>query len=190
MAASRRRVYWDACAWIALIQREKIVVPGRPVEDRGMQCRTVIEAAKAGAVEILTSAFSLAEVCKDPTIRGQGPDAVADYFENDYILLVNVDRLVGERARKLMTSGHSGLKPGDAVHLAAAAISGVEEMHTYDRGLLNLNGIIDKSDGTKLKICKPDPGGPPAPLLEPLKSEVPDDATPPPPTGEADDART
>ena len=132
-------------------------------------CRAVIEAAKKGAIEILTSTLCLAEVCKNPSIRATRADLIADYFENDYILLVNVDRAVGERARVLMTSGYSGLKPPDAIHLATAALSGVEEMHTFDGRLLDLNGIIDKSDGTKLKIRKPDPGGPPAPLLDAMK---------------------
>lgn len=55
----------------------------------------------------------------------------------------------------------------DAVHVATAAISpGIEEMHTFDDRLLALNGAIDKADGTKLKICKPDAGAPAAPLLE------------------------
>lgn len=136
-----------------------------------MMCRTVVESAKRGGIEILTSALSLAEVCKDPAIKIQQADAISDYFENDY-LLVNVDRFVGERARALMMGGgYTGLKPPDATHIATAAISGVEEMHTFDQMLLNLDGLIDKSDGSKLKICKPDPGGPAMPLLDPLKKE-------------------
>ena len=43
-------------------------------------------------------------------------------------------------------------------------------MHTFDDKLLGLDGLIDKLDGTKLKICKPDPGGPAAPLLEAMKA--------------------
>lgn len=169
MATSPRRVYWDACAWIALIQKEKIVQDTKLLEDRFMMCRTVIEAAKRGSIEILTSTFSLAEVCKDPAIKGQKPETVADYFENDYILLVNVDRMVGERARMLMTSGIAGLKPADSIHIATAAISGVEELHSFDGRLIGLDGFVDKTDGTKLKICRPDAGSPPAPLLESLK---------------------
>jgi predicted nucleic acid-binding protein len=169
MAASPRRIYWDACVWIALIQREKILFPLEVAEDRDTMCRSVIEAAKKGTIEILTSTLSLAEVCKNPGIRSTRADLIADYFETDYILLANVDRGVGERARVLMTSGHSGLKPPDAIHLATAALSGVEEMHTFDGRLLDLNGVIDKSDGTKLRIRKPDPGGPPAPLLDAMK---------------------
>ena len=58
------------------------------------------------------------------------------------------------------------MKPPDACHLATAALANVDEMHTFDRKLLDLNGLIDKLDGTKLKICKSDPGGRPAPLLD------------------------
>lgn len=185
MAASPRRIYWDACVWIALIQREKIPIAGGSIEDRDTMCRSVVEAAKKGTIEILTSTLCLAEVCKNPSIRATRSDLIADYFESDYILLVNLDRSVGERARALMTSGFAGLKPPDAIHLATAAVSGVEEMHTFDGDLLALNGAVGKSDGTKLKICKPDPGGPPAPLLEPLKQEAPGDqaASPPPAAG-------
>ena len=117
MAASPRRVYWDACVWIALIQKEKIRYEGNIIEDREMMCRTVVESAKRGGIEILTSALSLAEVCKDPAIKTQQADAISDYFENDYILLVNVDRFVGERARTLMMGGgYTGLKPPDGGH--------------------------------------------------------------------------
>jgi hypothetical protein len=80
MAASPRRVYWDACAWIALIQREKIPKADGTIEDRDMMCRTVIEAAKKGGLEILTSALSLAEVCKNPAIRATAADQISDYF--------------------------------------------------------------------------------------------------------------
>ena len=81
-------------------------------------------------------------------------------------LITNLDRMVAERGRELMIA-YGSLKPPDAVHIATAAVSpGVEEMHTFDDRLLKLDGLIDKADGTKLKICKPDAGAPPAPLLE------------------------
>jgi predicted nucleic acid-binding protein len=166
MASPSKRVYWDACVWIALIQREKISVPGGGIEDRETMCRMVIEAAKKGALEILTSTFCLVEVCKAPTDKKTISDKLAEFFENDYILLTNLDRLVAERGRELMIR-HRGLKPPDAVHVATAAVSpGVEEMHTFDDRLLQFDNLIDKADGTKLKICKPDAGAPPAPLLE------------------------
>jgi hypothetical protein len=54
MASVPRRVYWDACTWIALIQKEKVSLDTGGIEDREMMCRVVIEAAKSGAIEIVT----------------------------------------------------------------------------------------------------------------------------------------
>jgi len=55
MATSLKRVYWDACAWIALIQKEKIRDKrGVIIEDRETMCKAVIAAAKASKCEIVT----------------------------------------------------------------------------------------------------------------------------------------
>ena len=167
MAGSLKRVCWDACAWIALIQKEKIRDDsGRDVEDRESLCRSVIRAAEAKKIEIATSALSYVEVCKKPAVRQEGEDKIANFFEHEFVLPVNLDRYVGERARELMLAGYSKLKPPDAVHLATAAIANAEEMHTFDDKLLALDLHIDKADGTKLKIKKPGIADTPAPLLE------------------------
>src|SRR5712691_5155350 len=176
--ANPRRIYWDACVWIALIQREQIRdVNGRLVEDRYGMCRNVIAAAERDQLEIATSALSYAEVCKNPGVADLTEDKIAAFFEKDYVLPVNLDRAAGERARALMRSGFSRLKPADACHLATAALANAEEMHTFDDKLLALTGKIDKEDGTKLTICKPDPGGKPAPLLDQMAKGKPDDGS-------------
>lgn len=155
MANPPRRALWDACSWIALIQKEKILGHGgRVLEDREQLCRSVLEAAKAGKLEIVVSTFCLVEVCKEKD--GAIADKIADFFENDYVLTVTVDWFVGVRARHLMQAGYN-LKPADACHLATALVTNVSEMHTFDLKLLGLNGKLDKADGTKLKICKPGP---------------------------------
>ena len=166
MANSPRRVYWDACTWIALIQREKIAIGGA---DRDTLCRAVIAEAKKDKIEILTSTLSLVEVCKSPEIRTTKEDQIAAFFENDYILLMNLDRLVGEQARQLMTVGHAGLKPPDAVHIASAILGQASELHTFDDKLLKLDGEVIRLDGGKLRICTPDVGGTPPPLLGEMK---------------------
>lgn len=184
MANSPKRVYWDACVWIALIQKEKIRdhATGNLTEDREQMCRVVIEAAKKGKVEIVTSTFCLAEVCKHPAIADAKADKIEAFFEHDYILMVDVDLFVGERARDLMMAGHAGLKPPDSVHLASALITPrIEEMHTFDGRLLGLDGALDTKEGAKLKICKPDFGEPVGPLLiQILNQEMqePDDQPP------------
>jgi hypothetical protein len=50
-------------------------------------------------------------------------------------------------------------------------VSGIEELHSFDGRLLALDGSINKDSGEPLKICKPDPGGPPVPLLDVLQNE-------------------
>ncbi len=61
MATSPKRIAWDACSWIAHIQKEKILgADGKTVaEDRGAMCRPVLNAAERGILEIVVSALSL-----------------------------------------------------------------------------------------------------------------------------------
>jgi predicted nucleic acid-binding protein len=165
-----KRVYWDACSWIALIQKERILdEKGVLVEDRYTMCRSVINAAEKGTIEIATSTLNLAEVCKSTEVKATDDSKLTAFFEVEYILLVNLDRGIGEIARSLMKRGYSKLKPIDACHLASAAVANAEEFHTFDEKLLDLDGLIDKANKTKLRICRPDAGGAPAPLLEAMK---------------------
>ena len=63
-------------------------------------CRTIIEAAKKGGTEIVTSTLNLVEVSKNPALKTSGSsDKISAFFENDYILLVNVDRAVARDGR-------------------------------------------------------------------------------------------
>lgn len=135
-------------------------------------CRSVIDQAKKGKIEIVTSALSLAEVCKNRDVKDGDPSKVASFFEHDYVLIASLDRVAGEKARELMMSGIFGLKPQDACHLAAAVISpNVVELHTFDKKLLDLDLKLERADRSMLKICKPDPslGGNEPPLLQEMK---------------------
>lgn len=175
MATSVKRVCWDACAWIAVIQGEKI-----QNEDRFSMGREVLEAAARGQVEIVTSTLNLAEVCKTKCApekvqdnRGLGEPQLAAFFERDDILLLSVDKYVGVTARRLMMSDLPGLKPADAVHVATALVAGAAELHTFDSRLLSLNGQIQRLDGTPLTIRKPQIDKAAAPLLEILERQEP-----------------
>jgi predicted nucleic acid-binding protein len=159
VANSPNRFYWDACAWIAFIQKETVEPPGGQAEDRESMCRSVLIAAKAGKVESATSTLSLVEVCKDPASASEAASRFHEFLELEYVLLVTLDRAIGEKARELMQGGYSGLKPLGATHLATAIVANAHEMHTFDRKLLDLDGLLAKAGGLNLKICKPDPGG-------------------------------
>lgn len=171
MATSPKRIAWDSCTWIAHIQRERLfAADGKTVtEDRGAMCRPVLAAAERGVLEIVVSALSLVEVLSKDRPAGIGDKAVRDYFDNDYILIVTVDKQVADRARNLMLAGHPGLKPPDAVHLATACVANADEFHTFDDRLLALEGKLDKLDGTRLIVRKPSVPAPPAPLLDAIE---------------------
>ena len=64
-------------------------------------------------------------------------------FREDYIEMIEIDRLVGERAHDLCRSfpnNHQNrtLKPGDAIHIAAAEKAGCDVILATDPGLLEL----------------------------------------------------
>ena len=164
--AKPRRVAWDACTWIATIIQEKVELKGGGIEDRAALCNHVIQQATGKLVEIATSGLALAEVCKDPSVKGEDEDVLSDFFRNEYILIVPLDRYVGTLARHLLQAGHPGLFPPDAVHLATAVVADATEFHTFDKALLKLDGKIVKPSGGVLSIRKP-PAPPPS-LLDHL----------------------
>lgn len=130
-------------------------------------CRQVLRQAESGTLEIVTSAFTLAEVCKKGDVRS-GAENLPAFFDQDYILLVSVDDQIGRRAQALQQAGLSGLKPPDAVHLASALIANVSAFHTFDQKLLNLDGKLVSKHGQPLAITRPTEDEPLPPLLEGL----------------------
>lgn len=159
--AKSQRVYWDACAWISFIAEERAVaLRSGGTENRFSMCLSILEAAKKGKIEIVTSAFTLAEVCKSPEVIDSPIDNLAAFFERSYILIVPVDLSIGRRAQGMRTSGLVSLKPPDCIHLASAQRAKVSELHTFDQKILDLDGKVFSSEGTPLKICKPTLGNP------------------------------
>jgi predicted nucleic acid-binding protein len=165
--AKPQRIYWDACAWIAFIAEEKAIPTksGSP-ENRYAMCLNFLEAARKGKYEIVTSAFTLAEVCKSPEVVSSPIDNLAAFFERSYILVVPVDLSIGRRAQAMQASGLVTLKPADTVHLASAQRARVTELHTFDDKILALDGKVLGADGAAIKVCRPTQGVPLGPLFE------------------------
>ncbi len=136
--AEKKRVYWDACAWIGLINREAAKVAA---------CDFVMGEAEKGTIEIWTSAFTLAEVFKrkcggatPSSIPPQSDTDFEDFLKKDFVVRVNVDDEVGTEARRLLRQHPSLKKPQDAIHLATAVINNLQEMHTWDNA--DLIGLV------------------------------------------------
>lgn len=166
--AEKPRYYWDACAWIALIQQEP---------DRFDSLSYVIEEARNKNVELWTSNFTLAEVYKRPcdgdqkSLLPEQDRTFEDYILQDFVNRVQVDYDVGVLARRLLRKYPSIQKPQDAIHLATALLNNLDELHTFDRAnLIALSDIIDRKDSKKLRICNPPKRPKPAPL--PLFKEL------------------
>ncbi len=150
------RIYWDACTWISVINEERDVPKKNDViENRFAMCNSVLKHAQQGSFEIVVSAFTLAEVCKDPEARTKQKNKLPLFLDHPYILILPVDKYIGVKAQVLQTTGKVTLKPADAVHIATAQYANVEEFHTFDGGLLKLDGDIFADNGNPIKICKP-----------------------------------
>jgi len=150
-----KRIYWDSCAWLGLINDEENKWPG---------CQYVMSLAHKGDVEILASTLVLAEVyktrCHNPykVIAEEKDILLEDYFSENFIIIASVDLKVTIRARQLLRYySDKGLKkPQDAIHLATAIIHDADEFHTFDGSdLLCLNGIVKTEGGKLLSIQKP-----------------------------------
>lgn len=161
MTKDHSRIYWDACAWIAYIQKEMPGPESKFTEPRYEMCRTILRRAEAGQLEIATSSFTLAEVCKSPIDPTSPALNLPAFFEQRYIVQVVVDKQIGMRAQSLQVAGVAGLKPADAVHLASALVWSIPVVHTFDRKLLDLDNHLQMSDGNQLRIIRPTEDEPP-----------------------------
>jgi predicted nucleic acid-binding protein len=88
--------YWDSCAFIGLLKAE---------EDKIEVCREIVHQAARGESRIVTSALTFIEVVhlgSRHEITSQDEERLSAFFEHDYISVINVDRRVGELARRLL----------------------------------------------------------------------------------------
>ncbi len=162
--AKPTRVYWDACTWIAYLNKEEnIRLPDGSTENRFSMCLDVLDRAEKGEIEIATSAFTLAEVCKDIKIKTL--ENLSGFFDRSYIFMIPVDKSIGLKAQDMQVNGEINLKPPDAVHLASAYRSSAKELHTFDKRILGHNKKIAELWESRIKICKPGEGEP-LPLFE------------------------
>lgn len=167
------RIYWDSAAWIAYIKREMPTPENGIKEPRYDMCRSTLERAAKGEIEIATSAFTLAEVCKTAEITSPANNLPA-FFQQPYILMIPVDTQVGRKAQYIQLAGLVKRKPPDALHIASALVANIPIFHTFDDYLLGLNGALTVDDGNKLQVVRPTEEVPLPPLLE-LAKKPPQD---------------
>ena len=122
---SNQRRYWDTCNWISLIAEDEV--------ERANICQQILEDAAAGNTVVITSALTLAEVVKrkgEPVLPESDELTIIRFFEQPYLLIHDVTRVVAEQARRL--SRTYGLKPPDAIHLATALLANADVFETWN----------------------------------------------------------
>lgn len=139
MPSRRRRIYWDSNCWLSLISAvpERVSILESLLSD---------SKSKLGDIDLVTSIISKAEVAFaqseyqgnqiDPSVE----DAIdALWADRSAVTIIEFHDLIALEARELIRSGlhrEWSLKPMDAIHLATAKWFGVDEFHTYDKGLI------------------------------------------------------
>lgn len=121
--------YCDSCVFIGFLSQEA---------DKLEQCKSVLESAELGKIELYTSTFTMAEVVKiksDLDIEQQ-EKVIKTLFTNDWIITVNFEQETAEISRYLVRE--YGLKPFDSLHLATAIKMQVDYFDTTDQKFLNL----------------------------------------------------
>ncbi len=140
MARRLPHYYFEASVYVAIIKRE--VVEGH---ERWWHCRGLVDDAAAGKAVAVTSALTITEVVRNPDATNKQPHEntvtqLKGFFENDHLILVDVDRTVAEHARELIWT--LPLRQVDAVHLASALAAECDVLWTYDDDLLKCNGKV------------------------------------------------
>jgi predicted nucleic acid-binding protein len=132
----KARRYWDANCFLAIINHE-------PDQDTCLRILTDA-AGDSPTFEIIVSPLTLVEVIRPKgapvPLSREHEQQIKDFFENDYIIMRNTDRLIAEVARELCWN--HGLHPRDAIHLATAIETECDWLETTDPRLLRLSGVV------------------------------------------------
>lgn len=136
MANPYVKPYLESSAFIAWIK-------GEIFQRDGSNCTKVVghilNQAKAGEYPVFTSTWTLAEVHKrkkEISLDEKQSRRILEYFEHDYIYLVDITRAIGEQGH--MLARQYGLKPTDSVHLACAIRAGCDVLLSYDPDFLDM----------------------------------------------------
>lgn len=127
--------YWDAVTFLGWFNEEP---------DKVKLCSGIVDLAENGQVKIVTSAITLTEVIKlkgRPRLTKEKEDIIKRFFEQPYISIRNVDRLIAELARSLIWQ-YPSLNPKDSIHVATAMKYKILVLDTFDEDLIKLDGQL------------------------------------------------
>ena len=142
-------IYWDSDCFLGYFNREA---------DKINKCTGTVDKAKSGDLKIAVSTITLTEVIKlkgKPKLKQEQEELIRKFFENDFIVMFNLNRWTAELARHLIWE-YSNLDPKDSIHVATALFNNIPILNTFDEELKKLNEKFKLSDKSKnLIICEP-----------------------------------
>jgi predicted nucleic acid-binding protein len=130
MIEQYKQPYLDSSVFVAWVRKPDEIVKGinrREIADH------IFKIAEAGTFKIYTSSLTLAEVYKrrgGPKLTEEENGKLLEYFEREFIELIDVDRLIGEQANGFCRQYN--LLPNDAIHLACAVRAKCDVLLAWD----------------------------------------------------------
>lgn len=125
---TKERHYCDSCVFLGFLNNEP---------DKFYDCRTLLQAAEEGVIELVTLAFTMGEVIK---IKGEAEldeskeHVIDQLFKQSWIQIANFEREMGQICRAV--TWKYNLKPYDALHIATAIRLKVDFFDTTDKPLM------------------------------------------------------
>lgn len=134
-------ICWDACVVIAWIKKE---------QGRLEAIEPVVKNIQAGYYRLIVSVLIYPEMLESR----MSPEAIEEFelFMNKEkeIEMVAVDLSVAQKAQEIRN--RTRILTPDAIHVATAIVSGANMLHTFDKGLLSLNGEA-QVEGLTITAC-------------------------------------
>ncbi len=155
-----KKPYFDSTVLIAWIKNEQmdangvsVTSSGKPVAvERGKIGEHLLTLSEQRVFPVVISALTLAETHKKKgkeKLREEENKNILRYFQHDFIVIVPVDRAIGEEANALCRKYEDeGLSPADAIHLACAKSAGCDI-------LLSWNGVLNKITDPAIRTEEP-----------------------------------
>lgn len=156
MPANKRKVYWDACVFLAWLYDE----PNDVGVIEGME--DIVNQVDSGKITLITSIVTRTEILESrmtPEVKKKF-DA---FFQRKNVVMINLDHRIGDLSHEIRAFYDAQgvvLGSNDCHHLATAIIHDAGEFQTLDGSgkkkkgkLIPLSGMV--ADKYPLKICAP-----------------------------------
>lgn len=128
------RIYWDSMLFIYMLEANPAF---------GSKARNILSQIMSRRDTLSTSVFTLGEILTGPRRRGSasGVSAVKQYFQSGVVEVLPFTAETADRYSAIRAANR--VSQADAIHLATAAVAGVDIFFTNDKALrkLSVSGI-------------------------------------------------